>query len=141
MTSNSDLWEECPPGEIVRMVDHLHAEQRRIVVTRWATVAAVVVLAVVGVFGVRGLISAASPQPITCSDVVKLLQSFRGEAPTEDAFVQKVSAHQDVNAHLENCPHCAEQYRKLRESISNPTSLARNNRSVALVLSRGSGAE
>ncbi len=121
---NSEGWETCAGGEISRMLQGIQNRQRRVFALQLAGGALAAVL--VGVFFVEfrpaGNVNAAE---ITCRDVRKA---------AKDYLAGRVSADEKgrIAAHLDDCPHCAEWMRKMRNKSGDGTRIeSQSPRTVA----------
>ncbi len=108
MTDYLDDWEPCQTGQLSHMAEQLKTRHRQQVVRQFLTGGGTVVVAAallcVAVIGWR----AQTPDKISCSQVVGMLEAFHRNA-LDATWVQQITTH------LRHCPSCSHEYELLQE--------------------------
>ncbi len=107
-----DDWLPCPPGTLAGLSSNLKSQERWIQVRRVSSVAAALMIVVAAGVWYTGQQSAApenfSYGGITCVEVRDSLPQMMDGSASEELMMK-------VQAHLAECPRCAELAKKMKE--------------------------
>lgn len=112
--STSDSWQDCPPGELKRMLETIKIRGRRRALKQLGALGAAI--AVSGIGGHAAITRTYFPREtryggLACREVMELLSNYRAKR-LSDELSRKVTLH------LRQCPDCGPRFRSAGGRIS-----------------------
>lgn len=117
-SDENSLWEPCPPGELQRLGNRLGRQRRVRIAKRAASVVALLLIAVSGVYlsiGQRPEKKVPAPGEfnfggITCAEIHDILPQLKDGTLEEPVLTR-------VRNHIDECPHCKSLSRFLKQPV------------------------
>lgn len=115
--SNSNDWQPCQPGTIGSVVSQRQRDERtrslRRLVTIASSVAALCIIATAAAINIDWFEPPTTKEigHISCGEVKAKLKSYIADSLDEEL-------NDRIKKHLDECPHCAEQYEKIKKAES-----------------------
>lgn len=111
--SSNERWQDCPPGELQRILETIKIRRRRRALRQLGGAGAAIAL--MGIFGYNAINWTSLPQEkryggLACSEVMELLPDYQARR-----LSAKLS--RQVTIHLRQCPDCGPRFRSAGGSL------------------------